>query len=100
MSKKKHVVRNTAKRNRSTTNYKRNYPKRYVRNHKRTRKVTDVLWTISLLVVGASGILLGVVAIADWMLPVLLLRGIGATGAVMLPILVVTTITKVKNTEQ
>ncbi len=97
--KKKHVVRKTAKRNKSTTNYTRNYPKRYMRKSRSTVNAVDVLWTVSLVVLGLSGIFFGVAAIIGRMIPELYLRIIGGVGIVILPVLLVTTIIKLKRAE-
>lgn len=102
MSKKKRktVLGKTAKKNRSTTNYTRNYPKSYMRKSKGTSKATEILWAISLVVLGISGIFFGVARIIGWMIPEVYLWTIAGVNIVALTVLVATTIIKLKNAER
>lgn len=98
--KRKTVLGNTAKRNRSTTNYTRNYPKSYMKKNTKTSATTQVLWGISLAVLGVSGVFFGIAGIVGWMMPDVLMRIIGIVDVVALPMLVATTIIKLKNAEK
>jgi len=98
--KRKTVLGKTAKKNRSTTNYKRNYPKSYMKKNMKKLKITQVLWVISLLVLGMSGIIFGVAGMIGWRIPDLMIRIIGIVDILMLPTLIVTTVVKVKNAEK
>lgn len=99
MSKKKRksVVGKTAKKNRSTTNYTRNYPKSYLKKNKRTSKTTQVLWVISLIVLGISGVFFGVAGITGWVMPDVVIRIIGVVDILALTVLVFTTVKRLKN---
>lgn len=96
MSKKKRksVVGKTAKRNRSTTNYTRNYPKSYLKKNNRISKITQVLWTVSLIVLGISGVFFGVAGFTGWVVPDAVVRIIGVVDILALPVLAFTTVKK------
>lgn len=99
MSKKKRksVIGKTAKKNRSTTNYTRNYPKSYTRKNTRVSKLTQVLWAVSLIVLGISGAFFGVAGISGWVIPDVVIRIIGVVDILALPVLAFTTVKKLKH---
>lgn len=99
-TKRKKVLGKTAKKNRSTTNYTRNYPKSYMRKSKGTSKITEVLWAVSLLVLSVSGIVFAVAGLMSWMIPDMYMWGIAGVSIVALPVLVVTTVKKLKNAKR
>ena len=97
--KRKTVLGKTAKKNRSTTNYTRNYPKSYTRKAKGPSKVTQLLWAIGLLLLGASGIVFCVAGLTGVMIPKVYLWVIAGADIVAIPVVVVTTIIKLKKAD-
>lgn len=97
--KRKNVVGKTAKKNRSTTNYKRNYPKSYLRKSSEVSRVTQLLWAVCLIVLGVSGVLFGIFGFIGVQMPDWLICSIGIADIVALPVLAITTIQKLKYAE-